>query len=74
MKIGLMQEQKIKARSARKESNYMGADVTVFNDLPKEMISEFVGYDSLVGEGKILSIVSENKIVDKIYDGDEAYN
>lgn len=67
----LMKEQKTKARLARKESNYMGADATVFNDLPKEMTSEFVGYDSLTGDGKVLTIVSDNKIVDNIGTGDE---
>ena len=67
----LMKEQKIKARAARKESNYMGADVTVFNDLPKEMTSEFIGYDSLNGHGKVLTIVTNNKIVNEINSGDE---
>ncbi|MBR1454729.1 MAG: alanine--tRNA ligase, partial [Lachnospiraceae bacterium] len=67
----LMKEQKTKARSARKESNYMGADATVFNDLPKEMTSDFVGYDKLTGNGKVLTIVSNNKIVDKIGSGED---
>ena len=68
----LMSEQKTKARTARKETNYMGADVTVFNSLPSDMISEFVGYDKLNDKSKILAIVSNNKIVDKIDEGDEA--
>ena len=67
----LMKEQKVKAREARKESNYMGKDITVFDELPKDMSSKFVGYDSLVGNGKILSIVSNNKIVDTINENDE---
>ena len=67
----LMKEQKNKARSARKESNYMGADATIFNELPKEMTSEFVGYDSLTGEGKVLTIVTDNQIVDKLNVGDD---
>ena len=67
----LMKQQKIKAREARKESNYMGKDITVFDELPKDMSSKFVGYDSLVGNGKILSIVSNNKIVDTINENDE---
>ena len=67
----LMKDQKNKARLARKESNYMGADATIFNELPKEMTSEFVGYDSLTGDGKVLTIVTENKIVDKIDTGVE---
>jgi len=68
----LMKDQKNKARLARKESNYMGADATVFNELPKEMTSEFVGYDSLTGDGKVLTIVSDNKIVNTIDTGVEA--
>ena len=68
----LMNEQKIKARSSRKESNYMGADVTIFNSLPSDMKSDFVGYDRLVERGKILALVSDNKIVDKIDEGSEA--
>ena len=68
----LMSEQKTKARAARKETNYMGADVTAFNSLPSDMVSEFVGYDSLNDKSKILAIVSDNKVVDKIDEGDEA--
>ena len=68
----LMSEQKTKARAARKETNYMGADVTAFNSLPSDMVSEFVGYDHLNDKSKILAIVSDNKIVDKIDEGDEA--
>ena len=68
----LMSEQKTKARAARKETNYMGADITAFNSLPSDMVSEFVGYDSLNDKSKILAIVSNNKIVDKIDEGEEA--
>ena len=67
----LMKEQKVKAREARKESNYMGKDITVFDELPKDMSSKFVGYDSLTGSGKILSIVSNNKIVNTINENEE---
>ena len=67
----LMKEQKTKARAARKESNYMGAKATVFNDLPKEMTSEFVGYNSLTGDGKVLSIVSNDTIVNTINEEEE---
>ena len=67
----LMMEQKKKAREARKESNYMGADETVFNLLPPEIESEFVGYDSLNTKGKILSLITNNEIVDRIDEGNE---
>lgn len=68
----LMSEQKTKARAARKVSNYMGADVTVFNSLPSDMVSTFIGYDKLTTKAKILSIVSDNQIKNKINEGDEA--
>ncbi|MBQ7743717.1 MAG: alanine--tRNA ligase [Lachnospiraceae bacterium] len=68
----LMNEQKKKARAARKISNYMGADATIFNSLPTDMVSTFDGYDKLTTKGKILAIVSDNKILDKIDEGDEA--
>lgn len=67
----LMKKQKDTARSARKVSNYMGADVTVYNSLPKEIESKFVGYDSLTGDGKILALVCGNDIVKEIKEGDE---
>ena len=68
----LMNEQKKSARLARKESNYMGADVTIYNSLPADMSSEFIGYDNLNLKGNILAIVSSDKIVDKISENDEA--
>ena len=40
-----MKEQKEKARKARKTTNYMGADVTVYQSIDPAITSEFVGYD-----------------------------
>ena len=38
-----MKEQREKARKARKVSNYMGADVTVYQSIPAAITSKFVG-------------------------------
>ena len=43
-----MKEQKEKARKARKTTNYMGADVTVYQSIDPALTTEFVGYDRLV--------------------------
>jgi len=51
-----MEEQRIKARKARKVSNYMGADATVYEQLDAAMTSSFNGYDSLEGEDEILAL------------------
>ena len=68
----LMQNQKETARNARKTTNYMGADATIFNELPADMVSEFVGYDKLDIDSNILSIAKGDKFVDSISEGDEA--
>ena len=42
-----MEAQRQKARGARKETNYMGADANVYNDIDSEITTEFTGYDKL---------------------------
>ncbi len=36
-----------KSQSARKTTNYMGADATVYDEIDPAMTTKFVGYDSL---------------------------
>ncbi len=66
-----MKEQKEKARKARKETNYMGADATVYETIDKNITSEFVGYDSLTGDSDILVMTNETEIVTALTDGEE---
>ncbi len=58
-----MKEQKEKARKARKTTNYMGADVTVYQSLDPSLSTEFIGYGIYEGEGKITALTTENDIV-----------
>lgn len=57
-----MQEQRTRARNARKVTNYMGADATVFEQVDPAITTEFVGYDSLVATSKVtvLATTAEN--------------
>ncbi len=48
-----MEEQRQKARSARKVTNYMGADASVFENVDLSITSEFTGYDKLEDTGKV---------------------
>ena len=64
-----MQEQKDKARKARKVTNYMGADATVYDDIDASVTSEFVGYDSLTHTSKITVLTTEEEIVEALSDG-----
>ncbi|MCH5257046.1 MAG: alanine--tRNA ligase [Lachnospiraceae bacterium] len=65
-----MEEQKVKARKARKVTNYMGADVTVYESIDPSVTSVFVGYDKLVHESKILVLTTETELVEALTDGE----
>lgn len=70
-----MENQRVKARLAREETTYMGADDTVFNKLDVAMTSKFIGYDYLKADNsKILAITKGDEIVNTISanDKDEA--
>ena len=64
-----MQEQKEKARKARKTTNYMGADVTVYESIDPSITSVFVGYDRLQHNSKITVLTTEEELVEALTDG-----
>lgn len=64
-----MQQQKEKARKARKVTNYMGADVTVYESIDPAVTTEFVGYDRLQHNSKITVLTTETEIVEALTDG-----
>ncbi len=66
-----MEEQRQKARKARKVTNYMGADVTVYQSIDAAITSKFVGYDRLVHDSKIVVLTTTDEIVEALADGDE---
>ncbi len=65
-----MTEQKEKARKARKVTNYMGADVTVYESIDPSVTSVFVGYDNLVHDSKISVLTTETELVEALTDGE----
>ena len=64
-----MKEQREKARKARKTTNYMGADVTVYQSIPAGITSAFVGYDRLVHESGITVLTTDSELVEALTDG-----
>ena len=66
-----MDEQRTKARNARKTTNYMGADATVYDDIDPTITTEFVGYDNDTFESEI-TVLTTDTIVDAIVAGDDA--
>lgn len=65
-----MQEQREKARAARKTTNYMGADVTVYQSIDPALTTEFVGYDKLACDSKITALTTETDLVEALTDGE----
>jgi len=67
-----MDAQKNRARAAREENTYMGAEETVFHRLPADMKSEFTGYNNLdKADCKILALVADGSVREKVSEGQE---
>ena len=64
-----MKRQKEQARAARKTTNYMGADVTVYQSIDPAITTEFIGYDRLTAESEISVLTTEDEIVEALTDG-----
>ena len=75
-----MNIQRETARKARKVSTYMGADATIYEELPVDMTSTFTGYDKLEDDSKINALTTDitegdkkkSAIVDTISEGMQA--
>ncbi len=65
-----MEVQRETARKARKVTNYMGADVTVYESIDPSITSEFVGYDNLQVTSKVSVMITETEIVEALSDGE----
>ena len=65
-----MQRQREMARIARKVTNYMGADATVYDEVDAAVTSEFVGYEDLTHESKVTVLTTETEIVEALSDGE----
>ncbi|MDU3490157.1 MAG: alanine--tRNA ligase [Clostridiales bacterium] len=59
-----MSAQREKARAARKTSNYMGAEETVFDTIDPAITTEFVGYESLEAES-VIRVMTKAELVDE---------
>lgn len=67
-----MEKQRVQAREARKETNYMGADATVYDEIDLSVTTEFVGYDTLSCDSKITVLTTESEITEAVADGQRA--
>ncbi len=65
-----MEEQKTMARSARKTTNYMGADATVYEQLNPALTTTFVGYESTTSKSDVRAITTEKEVVKTLKSGE----
>lgn len=64
-----MEVQRTTARAARGETNYMGADVTVYESIDPSVTSKFVGYDKLSCNSVITVMTSDTEITEVLSEG-----
>ena len=67
-----MKKQRETARAARKTTNYMGAEATVYDEIDTAITSEFTGYDRLEDDSVISVLTTPEAIVEAISEGQEA--
>lgn len=65
-----MNIQRETARKARKTTNYMGADATVYEQIDTSITSEFVGYESLIHDSVVTALTTDSEVVEALADGD----
>ncbi len=66
-----MEKQRTQARNARAVTNYMGADATVYDELPVDLTTEFDGYDTLSEESVITALTTETEVSEALSDGEQ---
>ena len=64
-----MEKQRTQARNARAVTNYMGADATVYDELPVDLTTEFDGYETLREEAEITALTTESEVSEALSDG-----
>jgi alanyl-tRNA synthetase len=67
-----MKVQRERARSARKTSNYMGADVKTLDVIPAEIETVFDGYDNDVLNAEVKILIEGEDFVESITEGNKA--
>ncbi|MCU6748142.1 MULTISPECIES: alanine--tRNA ligase [Lachnospiraceae] len=65
-----MEVQRKTAREAREVTNYMGADVTVYESIDPSITSTFVGYDHLSWESEVTVLTTEEEVTEALSDGE----
>ena len=68
-----MEDQRTRARNARGESSYMGSEELAINKLDASINTEFTGYTSVEGEGKVLALAVDEDFKTSLSEGEKGY-
>ena len=68
-----MEAQRERARSARGETSYMGSDENPINKIEGSIETEFVGYNNIEIEGKVLVLAGDESFKDELKEGEKGY-
>ena len=66
-----MEVQRVTARTARKETNYMGADANVYQEIDPSVTTVFVGYENHTHDSIITVLTTQDAIVDTLCEGEQ---
>lgn len=66
-----MEEQRVRARAAREETNYMGRDIDIYSTLSPKITTKFLGYGNITSMGKVLFIEKNGETSEAAAIGDE---
>ncbi len=64
-----MEKQRVTARNAREETNYMGAKATVYDKIDAAVTTEFIGYDRLKADSLVTVLTGEEDLTDILTEG-----
>lgn len=65
-----MNSQRERARAAREDTNYMGREDTVYNQINTKLSSEFVGYEQLsYSGGEVTAMTTDTEIIEEASQG-----
>ncbi len=66
-----MEVQRTTARNAREVTNYMGADVTVYESIDPSVTSTFIGYENLSWGSDVTVLTTETELADALSEGEK---
>jgi alanyl-tRNA synthetase len=66
-----MKLQRERARQARGASNYMGSEDSIINKIPNDLVTSFVGYNSVKSTAAVKTLIKDEEFVSSLSEGEK---